>query len=112
MSMYTVKPADPRKAGDIHELEVGWDADADENESPEWWITINSNQHRNHVGIDQFYLPENPDMLAAVVRSILDPERFKTYKAHTRSALMRAILPWAWRTGQIPQPQDLLEDMS
>ena len=110
--MITVKPTNPAKAGDIRELEVGWDQDADGNGYPEWWITISGSQHRNHVGIDQFYLPEDPDMLAAVVRSILDPDRFSSYKAHTRIALMRAILPWAWRAGQIPQPQDTQEDMA
>ena len=109
--MITIKPQDPAKAGDIHELEVGWDQDADENESPEWWITINSNQHRNHIGIEQFYLPENPDMLAAVVRSILDPERFTTYSSLTRMALMQAAAPWMRRCGLLAQPQtDPLED--
>lgn len=111
--MITVKPPDPAKAGDIHELEVGWDADADENESPEWWITINSNQHRNHIGIDQFYLPENPDMLAAVVRSILDPDRFSTYSPRTRVALIAAVAPWMRRCGLLAQYTiDPLEDMS
>jgi len=111
--MQTVKPPDPTKAGDIHELEVGWDADADGNESPEWWITINGSQHRNHVGIDQFYLPEDPAMLAAGVRSILDPDRFKKYTPRTRVALIAARAPWFQRCGLIPKPQtDPLEDMS
>ena len=110
--MITIIPPNPAKAGDIHELEVGWDQDADGNGDPEWWITIRGSQHRINIEIDQFYLPEDPEMLAAVVRSILDPDRFNTYRPHTRIALMRAILPWAWRTGQIPQPQDTLEDMS
>lgn len=109
--MITIKPQDPAKAGDIHELEVGWDQDADENESPEWWITINSNQHRPTIGLEQFYLPEHPDMLAAVVRSILDPERFKTYNPRTRVALIQAAMPWMRRCGLLPQPQmDPLED--
>lgn len=103
--MITVKPPDPQKAGDIHELEVGWDADADGNGDPEWWITINGSQHRNHVGIDQFYLPENPDLLAAVVRSILDPDRFKTYNPRTRVALIAAATPWFRRCGLLPQPE-------
>ena len=104
--MITVKPTNPAKAGDIHELEVGWDDDGDK---PEWFISADSSGGWHTDRID---LPEDPDMMAAVVRSILDPDRFSSYKAHTRIALMRAILPWAWRAGQIPQPQDTLEDMA
>ena len=104
--MITVKPTNPAKAGDIHELITGWDDDGDK---PEWFISADSSGGWHTDRID---LPEDPDMMAAVVRSILDPDRFSSYKAHTRIALMRAILPWAWRTGQIPEPQDTLEDMA
>jgi hypothetical protein len=109
--MITITPPDPDKAGNIHELEVGWDPDADDNESPEWWITTRNNQHRPNVGIEQFYLPEDPAMLAAVVRSILDPDRFTTYTPRTRVALIQAAVPWMRRCGLLPQSQtDPLED--
>ena len=111
--MITVKPPDPQKAGDIHELEVGCDEDADGTGDPEWWITIRGSQHRNHIGIDQFYFPEDPEMLAAVVRSILDPDRFKTYNPRTRVALIAAGAPWMRRCGLLAQyTTDPLEDMS
>ena len=103
--MITIKPQDPAKAGDIHELTTGWDDDCDK---PEWFVSVDSSGgwHTDRVDI-----PEDPEMLAAVVRSILDPDRFKTYTPRTRVALIQAAAPWIRRCGLLPQPQtDPLED--
>lgn len=104
MSMYTVKPPDPTKAGDIYELITGWDDDR-----PEWFISADSSGGWHTDRID---LPEHPEMLAAVVRSILDPDRFAIYAPRTRAALITAAAPWFRRCGLLAQYTiDPLEDM-
>lgn len=97
----TVRPDDPSKVDDISTLEAGWDDDG-------WYILAN---RRGGWHTDQIDLPEHPEMLAAVVRSILDPDRFATYTPRTRVALIQAAVPWMRRCGLLPRPQvDPLED--
>lgn len=103
--MITVNPADPAKAGEIHELITGWDDDCDK---PEWFVSVDS---RGGWHTDRVDIPEYPEMLAAIVASILDPDRFTIYTPRTRVALIQAATPWMRRCGLLPQPQtDPLED--
>lgn len=96
------------------EFNCEWEKDADENEQPELWLTVEGVIPGYSTRFnDAVCITEEPDALALIVATILDPARFKTYSPRTCAALIAAGAPWFQRCGLLPKPQtDPLEDMS